>query len=386
MVIGFDARVVQFFGGIPTYSRELIRAVAQALPEKSVKLFTRASARKVKELKHLFRDAPLEFVPVLPSADMLGQTLKPILWQIQNAILRRKTHTVDILHLTDPEYFFEGCSNVAVTIHDLFWTYKDEWVSEDLKTRLAPRLHIILQQACAIFTPSQFVRNEVQRHIPADAEKIFVTYEAAAAHFKPQPIDWQALAKFQLSPQTPFVFCLGRATDARKNIVRMVKAFAALPAPLKSRYRFLMFINARPDEMAPMQELAEQHRCDNVYLFGAPSDHELVQLYNAATGLMFVSLAEGFGLPVLEAMQSGCPVLTAHTSALPEVAGDAALYANPKDVESISEAMERFLQDRALREDLRRKGLEQAKKFSWKRSAQLTIEGYKAVLSGHKKT
>jgi glycosyltransferase involved in cell wall biosynthesis len=386
MVIGFDARVVQFFGGISTYSRELIRAVAQALPEKSVKLFTRASARKVRELQHLFKDAPLEFVPVLPSADMLGQTLKPILWQIQDSILRRKSHTVDILHLTDPECFFEGCSNVAVTIHDLFWTYPDEWVSKDLKARLAPRLNTILQQACAIFTPSQFVRSEVQRHIPADAEKIFVTYEAAAAHFKPQPIDWQALAKFQLSPQTPFVFCLGRATDARKNIVRMVKAFAALPAPLKSRYRFLVFINARANEMAPMQKLAEQHRCDNVHLFGAPSDHELVQLYNAATGLMFVSLAEGFGLPVLEAMQSGCPVLTAYTSALPEVASDAALYANPNDVESISEAMERFLQDRALREDLRRKGFEQTKKFSWKRSAQLTIEGYKAVLSGHKKT
>jgi hypothetical protein len=163
MVIGFDARVVQFFGGISTYSRELIRAVAQALPEKSVKLFTRASARKVRELQHLFKDAPLEFVPVLPSADMLGQTLKPILWQIQDSILRRKSHTVDILHLTDPECFFEGCSNVAVTIHDLFWTYPDEWVSKDLKARLAPRLNTILQQACAILRQVQFVRSEVQR-------------------------------------------------------------------------------------------------------------------------------------------------------------------------------------------------------------------------------
>ena len=385
MVIGFDARVVLFFGGISTYSRELIRAVAQASPKGGVKLFTSASPRKVKELKHLFRDASLEFEPVLPSADMLVQGLKPVMRQIQDSILRRKSRTVDILHLTDPDYFFEGCSNLAVTIHDLFWTYEDEWVSADLRARLAPRLHTILQQACTIFVPSQFVRNHVQRHMSIDAEKIFVTYEAAAAHFKPQPIDWHALAKFQLSPQTPFVFCFGR-TDARKNIARMVKAFAALPTQLKSRYRFLVFINARPNEMKSVRQLAEEHRGDNVHLFETPSDHELVQLYNAATGLMFVSLAEGFGLPVLEAMQSGCPVLTTHTSALPEVAGDAALYANPNDVESISEAMERFLQDHALRETLRKKGLEQAKKFSWKRSAQLTIEGYKAVLSGHKKT
>ena len=113
---------------------------------------------------------------------------------------------------------------------------------------------------------------------------------------------------------------------------------------------------------------------------GYVNDRELKALYENALGFIFPSLYEGFGLPVLEAMRAGCPVISSHAASLPEVAGDAALYFDPGDVEDMARVIERFLSDPALQEDMRHKGFLQAKYFKWSTTARRILESMLDVL------
>jgi glycosyltransferase involved in cell wall biosynthesis len=122
-------------------------------------------------------------------------------------------------------------------------------------------------------------------------------------------------------------------------------------------------------------------RTDGVELLGFVPDRDLFALYETARLLLYPSLQEGFGLPVLEAMACGCPVITANTSSLPEVAGDAAILADPSDAPRLAEAIQKLLTDDGLARELSRKGLERAALFSWERCARETVEVYRAVLA-----
>jgi len=125
------------------------------------------------------------------------------------------------------------------------------------------------------------------------------------------------------------------------------------------------------------QERAEKN--DNIHLLGFVSQEDLVGLYNLATVFVLPSLYEGFGLPILEAMQSGCPVVTTKAGSLKEVAADAVYFVDPKDIDSIAKGIQEVFDNKKLQDQLREKGLTQAKKFSWEKTARETIAIYKKV-------
>jgi glycosyltransferase involved in cell wall biosynthesis len=171
---------------------------------------------------------------------------------------------------------------------------------------------------------------------------------------------------------------------AHKNGIRIIEAYNNLSDEVKSSYKvgLIWLKNRFPEEI--LKIIDEQHISDRITCLPPVSENELVLLYNAASIFIFPSFYEGFGLPVLEAMQSGCPVICSNRGSLPEVAGDAALFVHELDDASackleLSKAIEALLTDKQLREELRQKGLSQSQRFAWEKTAKKTIQVYEEV-------
>jgi glycosyltransferase involved in cell wall biosynthesis len=192
------------------------------------------------------------------------------------------------------------------------------------------------------------------------------------------PVEVQpVLERYQLSQ--PYILYVG-SIEPRKNLLRLLQAYARLRKDLPGWK--LVLVGARNAwKSTPIsEEMRKLNLAPWVQLTGYIPEEDLPALYNGAGLFAFPSLYEGFGLPVLEAMACGTPVITSNVSSLPEVAGDAALLVDPYNVEEIAAAMVNVLSDQELSEDLHRRGLERSKEFSWERTAQQTLEVYKKVL------
>lgn len=194
--------------------------------------------------------------------------------------------------------------------------------------------------------------------------------------FRPCGPQEQAAVRSRYGLDKDFLLFVGAITR-RKNIRRLLAAFREV-----SKARDVVLILAgRPgygaaEELAPIGELGLK---DRVRLLGYVAEADLPALYSSAKLFLFPSLYEGFGIPVLEAMACGTPVVTSDCSSLPEVAGGAALLVDPSDIHAIAEAALRLLDDEPLRQDLAARGIERAKQFSWMRTARETLEIYKSL-------
>ena len=183
---------------------------------------------------------------------------------------------------------------------------------------------------------------------------------------------------FLFLKDSPYFICVGRRRP-HKNTHRIIEAFASFSTHTNHH---LVFVGA--EDKYDVRYLALAIRLgiqQRVHFVGKVSQQALSEYYSSAVGLIFPSLYEGFGLPILEAMICGCPVITSSVASMPEVAGQAALYVDPSDVNSISSAMTFLADSEDVRKNLISKGYDQVKLFSWKESALKTIEVYQKVLS-----
>jgi alpha-1,3-rhamnosyl/mannosyltransferase len=162
--------------------------------------------------------------------------------------------------------------------------------------------------------------------------------------------------------------------EPRKNLRRLLAAYSGLPAGLRERHPLVMA--GGKGWLLDEENLAG---LDAAMRLGHVATDDLVALYSAATVFAYPSLAEGFGLPVVEAMACGAPVLTSNVSSLPEVAGDAARLVDPQDADAIRDTLRNLLEDPEARSDLRRRGFERAATFSWERTARETLELYRKL-------
>lgn len=210
-------------------------------------------------------------------------------------------------------------------------------------------------------------------------DKITVIHLAAGEHFRPQaePVIHSVLDRTGV--RQPYILYVG-SIEPRKNLIRLLEAFAQL-RHWSTRWDLVVVGGRNIWKSSPVGETTEKLELKHfVHFTGYIPDSDLPGIYNGADLFVFPSLYEGFGLPVLEAMACGTPVITSNTSSLPEVAGDAALLVDPYNVEEIAAAMRHVLEDSALANDLRERGLEHAKKFSWEKTARQTISVYEKVL------
>lgn len=231
----------------------------------------------------------------------------------------------------------------------------------------------------AVITISQHSKNDLEKYIKIPGSKITVTPLAAGAKFRVLSEAEIAPALERAGVARPYILYVG-SVEPRKNLLRLLDAYREVRRWSESWK--LVIVGARNYwKSSPVaQKVKELGLEGQVKFTGYIPDEDLPALYNAADLFCFPSLYEGFGLPVLEAMACGTPVVTANSSSLPEVAGDAALLVDPYNVAEIAAAMRRILEDPALAAELRQRGLERAKQFTWEKTARQTIAVYEKVL------
>jgi glycosyltransferase involved in cell wall biosynthesis len=276
---------------------------------------------------------------------------------------------------------FLPCKSV-LTIHDILFESNPEFFPEFHKRLLKFFLPISARRSHRIISVSEFTKEQIIKYYNIPPEKITVIHEGASKKFSPirnREFISSRLNRYGIRKQ--YVLFVGRI-EPRKNIRGLLEAFNHVRR--RDNRDLCLVIVGNQDRIFQSTELTT-HLKDmafnsHVIFTGGVSEEDLSILYNGAEVLVYPAFAEGFGLPVLEAMACGTPVVTSNTTSLPEIAGDAALLVDPYSTREIGECLGRVLEDPHLRRDLSAKGLERAKKFQWREASVKTIDVYREVL------
>ncbi|MBI5300776.1 MAG: glycosyltransferase family 4 protein [Chloroflexi bacterium] len=300
-----------------------------------------------------------------------------IAWEQTFFPLLIRRYRLDVVH--SPHYTMPvvaPCAKV-VTFHDMtFFLHPEAHLFYKL-IFFRGMIPVSSRYADALIAISQNTRADMLRLLPVNPTKLFTIPYGIAPIFRPMPKADQeaALRKYDLPVQ--FILYVGNL-EPRKNLPMLLRAFAALVRRGLPHSLVLAGSRGWMDEevFATLRELNLGHR---VFLPGYIPQAELPALYSAASLFVYASRYEGFGLPVLEAMACGAPVITSNVASMPEIAGDAGVLVQPDDQAGLTDAMARVLSDQELRARLAREGLARSKIFSWERAAEETLAVYARV-------
>ena len=374
--IGLDAHLLNLSGnyrsaGINWYTYNLLKHLS-AVPDFHYTVF-------LSDRDRIHFDA----LSLSPSRLPTRNPLARIAWEqlVQPLALRRER--IELLHALA----FAGPLAISipwvVTIYDLSFMRYPQSFNAANRAYLAWAVRHSVRHANRVIAISESTRRDLIALFGASPEKTVVVYCGADPAFTPSnnqaEID-ELRARRGLPDK--LILCVS-TIEPRKNIARLIRAFARARRAARLPHR-LVLVGARGWKYAEIDAAIEQEEMqDHVFFAGYVPQEELPLWYRAADLFVYPSLYEGFGLPPLEAMASGTPVITSNAASLPEVVGDAALLVAPDDEAALADAMVRGVTDRALREQMLARGLAQAAKFSWTRAARETTDIYRAVLGEH---
>ena len=296
--------------------------------------------------------------------------------------LRREK--VDIYHGLDETLPPLKRVKSVITVLDIGFKVHPEWFAASRSPFSWHRtLHHSLRQSDAIITISRYTRDELLKYYEGvDPGKVRVIYCGGAGRESQIIRENDLLSSFRKKYDLGERFVLSVApTLPHKNVVRLVEAFG-LTVAKNPEVNLVLIGRPGRDHQAVVDAVKRLNLIKKTVFLSDVLSSELIFFYNLAEIFLFPSLYEGFGLPVLEAMACGCPVITSNVASLPEVAGDAALLVNPYRTEEIADALKKLLNNRELQEELKRKGLEQAAGFSWEKNARETLDVYRAFRKG----
>jgi glycosyltransferase involved in cell wall biosynthesis len=260
------------------------------------------------------------------------------------------------------------CENQMITLHDITDQLYPQWFDKKYVAWRRFILPKLLRRVRGIITVSNFSQETILEHFPQVRGKVEVIYNGVRTnHFYPRGDREIERLRDQYNLQKPFVLSVG-SLDPRKNSHRLIQAWKRLPAHIQNETDLVITGESAQKFVFNIDRTSYK----NVRFTGYVSDEQLPVLYSAAQLFVYPSLFEGFGLPVLEAMACGTPVITSNTTALKEIAADNALAVNPKEPDAIADAINKLLESRDLREQYRRKGQNYAGKFTWKKTAEET--------------
>jgi glycosyltransferase involved in cell wall biosynthesis len=297
----------------------------------------------------------------IDKADVFHSPFFPLPQKNKNYKTAKRFLTVhDFIPVLFPHFFsFRETRMLRKTLNSL---YPDDWV----------------------FAVSQSTKNDLCSFFSIDPARVFVTYPAASEHFKPchdtEYID-MVRKKYNI-PEEPYFLSLG-TLEPRKNLAHTIECFAKVVEQEGLDDVNLVVVGTKGWQHDSIFEAIALNPAvkKRIVFTGYVEDEELPALYSSALGFVYPSLYEGFGLPPLEAMQCGAPVIVSDTSSLPEVAGNAGIMVSPKDKDALCQAILELYQKTDLRKNLKARGLEQARQFSWTRCAQETIDAYKQAIA-----
>ncbi len=285
---------------------------------------------------------------------------------------------VDVFHATN--YYLPPVATArrVLTIYDLAFLAVPELASPRIVGPFSRSIQRFARQADAIVTCSEATKRDVVQRLGVAPEDVAVACGGVDGRFTLGPREAaRARVAASIGVERPY-FLFVSTLEPRKNVPGLLRAFGAVARRLPHD----LVLVGRPgwNLAATNRAFEEVGLPDRIRRIGYVAEHsDLVDLYRGAEALVFPSFYEGFGLPVLEAMSCGCPVITADNSSLPEVGGDAALYCDASDTEALAEAMERVGSDGALRTRMAARGREQAARFSWEAAARTVLDVYRRL-------
>jgi glycosyltransferase involved in cell wall biosynthesis len=288
--------------------------------------------------------------------------------------LCRRLHT-DVLHVTYNASPWLSCAMV-VSVHDVIFHRYPNYFAPRVRLLLSTLLPLTMRRASVILTLSEASKRDIVYYYPFTQDKIIVIPPAAGPLINLEPD--MAMVDIYTGGED-FILAVG-TVQPRKNIARLIHAYIRLRQHTITTVKLLIVGRSAWQHSEIQRIAANSPYSQDIVFTGYLPDAVVAALYRACTVFIYPSLYEGFGLPVLEAMACGAPVITSNCSSLPEVAGDAALFVDSYDVEQISRAIEQVLNDVSLRSDLRVRGLRRAACFSWEQTAVKTLEAYKWAL------
>jgi glycosyltransferase involved in cell wall biosynthesis len=368
--IAIDARKMRDYG-IGTYVRNLLRHLSRLDSQTEYVILCRVEdCGSVDDLGENFRSIP-EVARPYSISEQLRIPMD----------LRREG--IDLFHA--PHYVLPAltpCKSV-VTIHDCIHLRFPQYLPNRLAYAYArSSMWVATHRSNRVLTVSEASKRDILRYFRIPEGKIDVIYNAIDERFgeTPSPDEVERVReRYQLN--APYVLYAGNIKP-HKNLERLIEAFHTLRQDGDLGHVKLLIIGDEISKYAALRRAVHRYKLHkHVRFFGFVPDKTLAVLYRLARVFVFPSLYEGFGLPPLEAMASGTPVITSDVSSLPEVVGDAALLIDPLDPVAIADAMRRVLMDSDLHENLRQKGLQRVREFSWERSVRRVREIYGEVLS-----
>ena len=367
MRVAIDARKLHDFG-IGTYTRNLLRHLARI-------------------------DRDTEYVllchePDLGIAAQLGPNFRTVLESSANYSVREQIHVPWVLRRERPDVFHAPhyvlppavpCRSV-VTIHDCIHLMFPQYLPSRAAYAYAKAsMWSAAKRSSRILTVSEASKRDILHFFNVPPEKVVVVYNSIDERFRIAPAE-EDVARVRERYQLNHTFILYAGNiKPHKNLVRLIEAFDELRKGGFDDLK-LLIIGDEISKLPALRRAVHQHKLHKqVRFLGFLPDETLAILYRLAAVFVFPSLYEGFGLPPLEAMASGTPVVTSNVSSLPEVAGDAAVLVDPYDVGSIVAGIRLVLTNPSLANELRAKGIERSREFSWERSVARTRELYQEV-------
>ncbi len=367
-----DARTaIEHFPGIGRYVSNLARAMT-------------AELQTGEELWLLVDGARPSAWPLPPEGERVHRVVTAVSpfspaqqWQIPRLL---RQHQADVYH--SPYYLmpYRSGAPTALTLYDLIPQLFPAYFSAQRRLLAHLTTWLALRRADQVIAISQATRQDVQAHYAIRPQKITVIPLAPDPRFTPQlAAEVQRVRQQYALPET-YVLYLG-INRPHKNLLRLVEAWTAVP----SNSATLVIAGAWDSRYPEIKERAHALGLDEAVRFiGPAADADLPALYSGAHFFVFPSLYEGFGLPVVEAMACGTAVITSHTSSLPEVAGEAAVYVNPHDTADITGQINHLLENPSLIADYRQKSLAQAQKFTWRNTAVATLNLYRQLATDNR--
>jgi len=366
MKIGFDATpLIHPVGGIANYARNLLHALLEL---KSGETFCgyipKGATARLPWPAEKYSDY-LQWVEVGPLT-FRGRGFKDQL---------------DVYHGTNFKTQTSGRYGTVLTIHDLWLDRHPEYSQKLFGQRLSfIRTKRRVQQATHVIAVSDFTAKEIQEFYKVSASKISVVHHGLPKEFSPdlgEDKDFLALRERVGIPDKPFILFIGGA-DPRKNHQSLLKAFASNNF-LRQSYVVILVGTPTFKSLTFDRTIHDLGLSECVVCIKQLPLNELRVLYSRASLFVFPSRYEGFGFPVLEAMACGAPVITSKYSALPEVAGEAAVLVDPENTKALEQAMVQILKDPNFQDRLRQKGLQWVASFNWARTAEQTLQVYQSI-------
>lgn len=375
MRIGIDVRYLShgLIGGVHTYVRNLVPALIEHAAEHTIILY--ADTKRPFELDNLPAHVQLRLLPY--HSPLSSAANDALMWRSMT-----QDH-LDVVHFPANYGFGPPRARTVITLHDELTLIPLHRVLRGKGTPRTPRLvamtsylyvctHLALRRAHLLITDSAHARRQIMAHCSFDPGRIVPIHLAPSPELR-RVDDLAALKAVQARYALGERFVLA---DGLKNPNLLVKAWRRLPAELRSG-RKIVFFSRRPDTLPIVQEAISAGEAQLVVRAPRP---DLNALYSMAEAFVFPSWIEGFGLPVLEAMICGTPVIASDRGSIPEVAGEAALLVDAADDAGLAEKLARVLGDPTEGDRLRRLGFARAQRFSWKNAALHTLDAYQHAL------